>query len=344
MEEKRQKKKLTVWQWAFLALLVGCTAWILGGNGSRPLPQESRGNIFGTYYTIKYEYPEPLDSLILEELRGVDRSLSMFNPQSTIARINRNETVEADSNLAAVFALAQKISVRTSGAFDVTVAPLVNAWGFGLKNADSISTDRIDSLLQYVGYEKVRLEQGRIVKQDARTMMDFSAIAKGYGVDQVARLFNARGIKNYMVEIGGEVVVRGKNPRGKKWSIEVIRPTDNEVQSAEKKILLQLDSAAMATSGNYLRYYVKDGKRYAHTIDGRTGYPVQHSLLSATVVAADCATADAYATSFMVMGVEQTRRFLQAHPELSVYLIYSGEKGGLQTWFSPGMKKYLKQQ
>ena len=338
----RPRKKMTIWQWGFLALLIGCTVWILSTDRKQNSPQESRGKVFGTYYTMKYEYTESLDSLIMAELLKVDHSLSMFNKESQISRVNRNETDAADSLLSQVFLLSQQISVKTLGAFDVTVAPLVNAWGFGFENADSISSGKIDSILQFVGYEKVCLADGKFVKQDERMMMDFSAVAKGFGVDCVARLFDNLGIQNYMVEIGGEVVVKGKNPKGKLWTIEITRPTENEVVSAQKKILLEVSDIAMATSGNYRRFYVKDGKRYAHTIDGKSGYPVQHSLLSATVLADDCATADAYATSFMVMGVEKTQAFLENHPELSAYLIYSGDKGTLQTWTSPGMQRYVK--
>ena len=337
----RPRKKITAWQWAFLALLVGCTVWILSTDHKQAKPQESRGKIFGTYYTMKYEYTEPLDSLILVELLKVDHSLSMFNQNSTIARVNRNETDLSDSLLSEVFTLAQEVSVQTSGAFDVTVAPLVNAWGFGFQNADSVSSSKIDSIMQFVGYEKVCLSNGHFVKQDERIMMDFSAIAKGYGVDRVARLFDSLDITDYMVEIGGEVVVKGKNPKGKAWTIEITRPTENEVVSDQNKILLSVSDIAMATSGNYRRFYIKDGKRYAHTIDSHSGYPVEHSLLSATVLADDCATADAFATSFMVMGTEATKAFLAAHAEMPVYLIYSGEQGELQIWCSPAMEKYI---
>ena len=333
---------MTAWQWAFLALLIGCTVWILASDRTKVQPQESRGKIFGTYYTMKYEHTSPLDSLILSELLNVDHSLSMFNPNSTIAQVNHNETNLSDSLLSEVFSLAQEVSVQTSGAFDVTVAPLVNAWGFGFKNADSVSTEKIDSIMQFVGYEKVCLSNGHFVKQDERMMMDFSAIAKGYGVDRVARLFDSLGIANYMVEIGGEVVVKGHNPKGKLWNIEITRPTENEVVSAQDKIILSVSDVAMATSGNYRRFYIKNGKRYAHTIDSHTGYPVEHSLLSATVLAEDCATADAFATAFMVMGTEKTQAFLDVHKELAVYLIYSGEQGALQTWFSPAMEQYIK--
>ena len=340
--EKNTKKRLSIWQIAFLLLLIVCSVWIIKDNKENLIPRESRGKIFGTYYLMKYESKEVLDSLIVEELLKVDNSLSMFNKQSTVSRINNNETDSVDSYFANVFNLAHDISVSTGGAFDVTVAPLVNAWGFGFKNADSISSSQIDSIKNFVGYDKVRIDDAILIKNDVRVMMDFSAIAKGYGVDAVARLFDRKGIKNYMVEIGGEVVVKGKNSKQKPWTIGIVKPNENENETQQTQTLIRATDVAMATSGNYRRFYYKDGKRYAHTIDSYTGYPVEHSLLSATVLAKNCATADAYATAFMVMGVEKSKAFLDEHPELSAYFIYSGDKGELLTWASSNMERYLK--
>ena len=337
-----KNKKLSVWQILFLVFLIVGTGWILFGNRDKLSFRESSGKIFGTYYKVKYEHTDAVDSLILYKLREVDQSLSMFNSESVITKINSNLDNHADSLLTNVFLLSNEISKQTSGAFDVTVAPLVNAWGFGFKNADTVSTEQVDSIMNFVGYDKVSIKDGVIVKSDPRIMMDFSAVAKGYGVDCVARLFDSLGVKNYLVEIGGEIVVKGQNPRGKKWTIEVTRPQENQDKTVHSKILLDVTDMAMATSGNYRRFYYKNGKRYAHTIDSHTGYPVQHSLLSATVLAKDCATADAYATAFMVMGVEKTQEFLSAHPELSAYLIFSGENDSLSTWASPGMAGYMK--
>ena len=339
--EQNTKKKLSIWQILFLLFLIVGSVWIIKGNNENSMPRESRGKIFGTYYLMKYECKEALDSLIVEELRKVDRSLSMFNQKSTVTQINTNKSDSVDRDFVKVFDLAQAVSSATQGAFDVTVAPLVNAWGFGFKNADSISSSQIDSIMQFVGFSKVRIEGGKVIKDDARLMMDFSAIAKGYGVDAVARLFDRKGVKNYMVEIGGEVVVKGKNAKQKPWTIGIVKPSENEGETQQTQTLIRATDIAMATSGNYRRFYYKNGKRFAHTIDSHTGYPVEHSLLSATVLAKDCATADAYATAFMVMGVEKAQLFLKTHPELSVYFIYSGEKGELCTWASAEMEKYL---
>lgn len=325
----------------FVFLLVG-SFFILTRSRDAHKLFVSSGPVFGTEYHMEYEYKENLDSLVLEELGKVDAVLSMFNPRSTVSRFNRGETQQPDEMLHELFALSRKVSMETDGAFDVTVAPLVNAWGFGTKQSQELSAEQVDSIMDFVGYDKVRLEQGRLVKDDERVMLDFSSIAKGYGVDRVARLLDSLGIANYMVEIGGEVVVKGQHPQGRPWKIGVNRPSDESSSGAGNiQTVLSLKDAAMATSGNYRRFYERGGKRYAHTIDPKSGYPVQHSLLSATVLAPDCATADAYATAFMVMGVEKAKAVLEKHPELAAYFICSDGAGGYTTWSSPDMKRYI---
>ena len=280
--------------------------------------------VFGTIYNITYQSDKDLQQEIEAELMKVDGEFSMFNPQSTVARINKGDsTVERSEMFSEVYQLAQTVSKETDGAFDITVAPLVNAWGFGFKHEQMPTPEQVDSLLQL------------------RNQMDFSAIAKGYGCDVVARLLESHGIHNYMVEIGGEVVVSGKNAKGDDWHIGITKPTDDSLSvEGEMQTVLTITDHAMATSGNYRNFYYQGGRKYAHTIDPRTGYPVQHSLLSATVLAENCATADAYATSFMVLGVEGTKAFLARHPELMAYLIYTDEKGQLATWASPSLSDY----
>ena len=210
---------------------------------------------------------------------------------------------------------------ETDGAFDVTVAPLVNAWGFGFKHEQMPTARQVDSLLKI------------------RDQLDFSAIAKGYGSDVVARMLRHHGISNFMVEIGGEVVTQGVSEKRLPWRIGVTKPTDDSLSvSGELQTVLNVTDIAMATSGNYRNFYYKGGRKYAHTIDPKTGYPVQHSLLSATVLAKDCAVADAYATAFMVMGVERAKTVLQRHPELMAYFIYSTPDGQTAVWFSPSVK------
>ena len=241
-----------------------------------------------------------------------------------------------------VFSLAEKISDETNGAFDITVAPLVNAWGFGFKNAGNINDATIDSIRQFVGYKKIRLENGKIIKQDSRTMLDCSAIAKGYGVDRVAGLFDRKGIKNYMIEIGGELVLKGESPKKDQWHIGINKPIDDSLAvNQELQTVLKISNAGMATSGNYRNFYYKGGKKYAHTIDPRTGYPVQHNILSSTVIAENCAVADAYATSFMVLGLDSAKIICNKHPELDAYFIYTKDDGSTDIYFTEGMKKYL---
>lgn len=319
----------------FLIFLIVATVAIIA-RGGKHRTMVSNGLIFGTQYHMEYEYAEPLDTLILAELKKVDASLSMFNHSSTVARLNRGEDIAADTMLQRIFALAQTVSADTEGAFDVTVAPLVNLWGFGTSDAPAASPEAIDSIKTFVGYGKVSLEQGHLRKADARIMLDFSSIAKGYGVDCVARMFDRLGIENYMIEIGGEVIVKGKHPQGRPWNIGINKPEADNAAGDKLQTVLALTDAAMATSGNYLRFYERDGRRYAHTIDPRSGYPVAHSLLSATVVAPDCATADAYATAFMVVGVEKAREILARHAELAAYLIYDDGNDTPAVWASPG--------
>ncbi len=331
-------KKLKTWQLAFLALLIIGTVMIVSRQHNTAY-QHANGFIFGTVYNITYQYDSDLHSLIRDELQKVDASLSPFNKTSVISAVNRNEDVVTDDMFAEVFDKAMTISRETDGAFDITVAPLVNLWGFGFRN-DVPPTDRaVDSLRRLTGFDKVRMADRRVVKSDPRIMLDCSAIAKGYGCDVVARLLRRRGVENFMVEIGGEVVVSGVSSKRVPWRIGVNKPTEDSLSTAnELQATLSITDRAMATSGNYRNYYYKDGRRYAHTIDPRTGRPVQHSLLSATVLAADCATADAYATAFMVMGMERARKVLERHKELMAYFIYSDDRGDFAVWASPSLE------
>lgn len=340
--EERQKKKL-MWQIPFLILLIVGTVLIVRQQHSLPY-QQSSDFIFGTTYKIVYQHDEDLSKEIREELMKVDFSLSPFNEKSVITAVNQNRDVELDSLFLDVFTKAMEISCETDGAFDITVAPLVNAWGFGFKNETRPTPLQVDSLLQMVGYKKIKLEDGKIIKQDPRMMLDCSAIAKGYGVDVVARYLRSRGIHNFMVEIGGEVVTSGVNPQRLPWRVGVVKPSEDSLNVGhELQTVLNVTDKAMATSGNYRNFYYKNGKRFAHTIDPKTGYPVQHSLLSATVLANECAVADAYATSFMVMGLERAKKLLERHPELMVYLIYDDGKDSLAVWFSPSLQDKIEE-
>lgn len=340
MNREKSKKKLAL-QLAFLIFLIIGTIIIVRQQRTMPY-QHNTGFIFATVYNITYQSDKNLQKEIEAELQKVDASLSPFNKSSIISKVNRNEKVEVNSMFTDVFNLAQKISEETGGAFDITVAPLVNAWGFGFKNDTKPTPAAIDSLKQIIGYKKVRLDEKQIVKNDKRIMLDCSAIAKGYGSDAVARLLRSKGIENFMVEIGGEIVTRGINEKRLPWKIGVTKPVDDSLNTNQEiQTILNVTNKAMATSGNYRNFYYKDGKKYAHTIDPITGYPVQHNILSATVLADNCATADAYATAFMVMGLEKAKAILDRHPELMVYFIYSDKNGKNAVWYSPSLKNKI---
>lgn len=336
MDDKRKKK--LAWQLPFLALLIIGTVLIVAQQHAMPY-QHDQGMVFGTVYNITYQYDQDLQKDIEAELQKVDNSLSPFNKASVISRVNRNEDPEVNRMFAEVFKLAEKVSAETGGAFDITVAPLVNMWGFGTKQFHHPDKESVDSLMKLVGFSKVSLKHGHVAKQNPGTQLDCSGIAKGYGCDVVARLLRAKGIENFMVEIGGEIVTSGNSEKRLPWKIGVTKPTDDSLQSNEElQTVLNITDKAMATSGNYRNFYVERGRKLAHTIDPHTGHPVQHTLLSSTVITNDCATADAYATAFMVLGVDKARAVLDKHPELMAYFIYAGKDGEMRVWFSPSLK------
>lgn len=304
----------------------------------------NEGPVYGTYYHVVYESPggkdyhEEIKSKFLE----YDLSFSTFNPQSTISKINMNEPVDADRWFLNCFRRSLEISEITDGAFDITVAPLVNAWGFGFRHKENITDQLIDSLLQFTGFRKVRLEGNKVVKDHPETMLDMSAIAKGYTSDLIADFLRSKGCKNLMVEIGGEVAAQGINAKGRPWSIGISKPNEDGLLAGQEiQAVVRLPDRALATSGNYRNFYEKDGVKYAHTIDPKTGYPVQHSLLSATVLAGDCMTADAFATAFMVLGLEKSVELAASLPELAVYFIYSDESGFNKIYMSDNFRDHL---
>lgn len=348
--------KIKWWGWPLLALLIAGTIYIImsrdkgkdspaAQQGKPWVAQEvqrSEGSVFGTFYHLTYQSTQPLQEGIEDALKQVDASLSPFNKESVITAINNNTSTDTNPMFVEVFTLAQEVSKETNGAFDITVAPLVNLWGFGFKNMDNVSQEKVDSLLPYIGYQQVKLVDGKIQKEHPETMLDCSAIAKGYGVDAVGKYLESQGISNYMVEIGGEVRVRGYNPRGELWHVGINKPNDDPASiSTDIEQVIQITQLAMATSGNYRNYYEKDGKKYAHTIDPHTGYPVQHSILSSTVLAQDCATADAYATAFMVLGMDEAKKVLAKHPELMAFFIYSDKDGEMKEWMTKGLEKLI---
>lgn len=333
--------KSSIFRILFLLFLIVGSIYIIRQQNTMPY-QHNEGQIFGTTYHITYQSDKDLHREILQRLQLVDQTFSTFNDESIISKINRNEPVKLNQMFIEVFDLAKTVSKDTHGAFDITVAPLVNVWGFGFKSGTPPTKAVIDSLRHLTGYEKVKLIGSTVRKQDPRIMLDCSAIAKGYGSDVVAQYLRSRDVENFMIEIGGEIVVQGNSDKRLPWKIGVTKPTDDSTQvNNELQTVLNVTNTAMATSGNYRRFYYKNGKKYAHTIDPKTGYPVQHNILSATVLANTCAKADAYATSFMVLGLEKTQQVLQHHPDLMVYLIYADGQGKNKVWYSPSLKKAI---
>ena len=295
-------------------------------------------------YHIKYlsssgtSYQAEVDSL----LQAFNQSLSTYIPDSEISRFNATDSMAFESPFFyPVLETSRRIFELTGGAFDPTVGPLVNAWGFGPNKQPSADTSKVDSLLKFVGFNSITFTSSYAVKEMPGMYLDFSAVAKGYAVDLVADFLSAEGVENYMVEIGGEVVCKGKNEKGAFWLIGVDNPNLDAV-SENIAATVHIENRAMATSGNYRNFYQVDGKKYAHTIDPFSGRPVQHSLLSASVFANNCMTADALATACMVMGVEKSIDLFENRAEWDAILLYSGSDGKIYSYSTPGIKDKIK--
>lgn len=304
---------------------------------------EETGSVFHTLYKIKYQSPKLLTNEIDSEFQKFNLSLNPFNPNSIIAKVNRNEDVEVDEWFTEVFNKSVEVSKKTNGMFDITSAPLINLWGFGFSKMDSVTPQMVDSIRQFVGYQKIKLNNKRIIKEDPRLLLNCSAIAKGYACDVIARLLERNGVENYMVDIGGEVAMKGMNQEGECWRIGINKPEDDTtgMKNEIEEIIKLCKKGGVATSGNYRNYYIKDGKKYAHTINPHTGYPSEQSILSATIVADNCMTADAYATAFMALGVDSARQVAASIPEIEYLIIYADENGNHKIEYSKGMLQYL---
>ncbi len=303
----------------------------------------------GTTYSIVYESsknhsPDSLQYEVEKILHNFDMSLSLYIDSSVLSRVNRNEDVTVDTFFEEVFRKSAVISEMTDGAFDVTVGPLVRAWGFGPDDKRTFSEQKLDSLMNLVGMDKVSLSNGKVVKADKGINLDFNAIAQGYSVDVVSSYFNDLGIENYLVEIGGEVRARGTK-NGNMWRIGIDKPEDNNfIPGQTLEAIIKISDKSLATSGNYRRFYVEDGIKYSHTIDPKTGHPAKNRLLSSTIIADDCATADGIATACMVMGHEKSIEFIQANPQFEAFFVFSGDDGNYQTWISENLKEFLSEE
>lgn len=336
--------------YSIILLLVVFGVFLYRQNRSTPVEEaiESdritvNGKTMGTTYRVVYldeekkDYKNSIDSI----LTVFNQSLSTYIPDSELSRFNQSDSIVFDlPYLRPVLEKSREIYELSGGAFDPTVGPLVNAWGFGPDGAQPKDSMDIKKLLPLVGFDKVDFSETSLWKTKGGIYLDFSAIAKGYAVDVVADLLEENGITDMLVEIGGELVARGTNDKGEIWKVGINRPDGKEMTN-ELFSIVALDNKALATSGNYRNFYVVDSVRYSHTIDPMTGYPVQHGLLSATVIADDCMTADAFATTMMVLGLEKSVSLLDQVKGMEVVLIYNDESGNLKTYVSETLKPYL---
>lgn len=312
------------------------------GSDKPALYRKIGGFTQGTTFHITYEdkADKDLSTSIDSIFKVFDLTFSEYIPNSIVSGINKNDsTVLLDDMFIEVFNKSLEINKETHGALDLTVGPLVNAWGFGPEKKIKIDSAKIDSIMQYVGMEKVRIEGRRLIKDLPGIKIDVNSIAQGYAVDVIYRYFEKLGIENFMVEIGGEVRTKGKNPKGDFWRIGVDKPVEGNNTAGEiLQTIILLDNKSVTTSGNYRKYFEENGRKYSHIIDPHTGYPYKNSLLSVTVIAKDALTADGYDTPLMVLGLEGARAVLKQHPELQAYMIYSDESGQFRTEFTKGIQ------
>jgi FAD:protein FMN transferase len=333
-------------RYTMISLAVGILILISSCRDSKPYYDNFSGFIQGTTYSVIFENNGKLKAPDLKSetekiLHDFDMSLSLYVDSSILSKVNRNEEVLTDTFFAEAFRRSVEISRLTEGAFDITVGPLVKAWGFGPDEHKNMSGSKRDSLLKLVGMDKVKIISGRVVKTDPGINLDFNAIAQGYSVDVISHFFDKLGIKSYLIEIGGEVRVKG-DKGGVMWRIGIDKPSDNNMLPGnDLQAIISLKDKSLATSGNYRKFYIENGIKYSHTIDPHTGYPASNQLLSATIIADECATADGIATACMVMGKDKTIEFLGFHPEFDAFLVYSDDKGNYQTWMSESLKNFI---
>ena len=305
-----------------------------------------KGKTQRTYYSIIYydrlkrEFTFQVDSILKE----VDKSVSLWDSASIISRINRNDTAaRIDHYFREIYEKAFSIAGKTNGAFDFTVGPLVNAWGFWRNLRVQLDSAKVDSLRKLVNFRAVSIRGDRLIKRDPGMQLDFNAIAQGYSVDLLASFLESRGIRNFLVDIGGEVYAKGHKSNREPWLVGIENPARDSTSRPSVNAQVRLHNMALSTSGSYRKYFEENGIRYSHTIDPATGYPVRHSLLSVSVLAHNCAIADGYATAFMVMGLEKAKDFLEKHKELEAYFIYSSNDGTYRVNATKGFRKVIEE-
>lgn len=327
------------WIWPLVIIVVFSAC----NNSWTREPVKISGKAQGTYYAVTYfdkesrSFQPQIDSL----LSAFDMTASVYKTNSVISKINNNESRETDAIFRDIFRAAASIAQQTQGAFDITVMPLVNAWGFGYEDPSRLEEPKVDSLLQYVGYDKVWLDGKMLMKALPEVKIDFNSIAQGYSVDLIGEFLEGEGIENYLVDVGGEVLAKGKKPGKGLWKVGIEKPAENSNSPRTIKAVVSLKNRALATSGTYRKYYERDGVRYSHTINPKTGFPVDHTLLSASVMAPNAMLADAYATAFMVMGLQDAKEFIKSQADLDGYFIYSNQNGKIRTHATGGMRRFM---
>jgi len=303
---------------------------------------EEKGVLFNRNYSLLYQAPKQLTALIDAEMESLNNSLNAYNPSSIVAKINRNEPVEVDKHFITVVEKATIISEETGGIFDITCFPLVLLWSGEYENPQNVPVHVIDSIRQFVGYKKIQLKGGELKKEDPRIQLTLTSLAKGYTADRLAQLLENNKVKNYKIDIGGVIVTRGVDPEGNPWRITIRKPETTEERTFNIEQVIQLKKkGGVATAGNFHTYYIKEGRKHAHTINPLTGYPAEQNILSCTIIADDSMTSDGLSIAFTAFNDKEASRIGDALPNVEYLLIYTDEEGNYKTKYSEGMRKYL---
>lgn len=323
-----------------LYILVGISFLLF--NCTKPgVYRQLSGITQGTTYSIIYkekdttDYQQEIENILAE----VESTFSLYDSTSLISQINESaQPIEMNDLMLETYKISSKVWKETDGAYDITVGTLVNAWGFGPQKMRLPDSATIDSILQFTGFEKVKLENRYLIRSDPRLKINFNAIADGYAVDLVSRYLESKDIHHYLVEIGGEVKANGKNTKGLNWKVGIDKPVDsNEEPGSEIYSVVELNNSSLSTSGNYRRFFIENGVKYSHTIDPKTGYPARNRLLSATVLHKECGYADALSTAFMVLGIEKSKELIKSL-NIEAYLIYNNSEGNFEIFKTKGIK------
>ena len=316
---------------------------MLAACGRQPQRIVLQGLAQGSYYAVTYfdeenrNFQPEIDSIF----HAVDMSVNLWVDSSIISKVNRNEDVTLDSIFIDNFNIAQEAARLSDGYFDPTISPIVAAWGFSYKSGDSITPQLIDSLKQLVNYRKICIENGKVIKENPDMKLDFNAIAQGYTSDMIAAFLESRGINNYLVDTGGEIMARGSKPNGQPWIVGIEKPAENWDSEQVVQTRIALRDKGLVTSGSTRKYVERNGRRYSHCIDPKTGYPVEHNVLSATVLAENSVWADALASICMVMGMEKSLPLIESMDGVEAYYIFVNEQNELETFATEGFRELL---